>query len=395
VKKTYLQEELKTLIEDNIFKNKLVFEERYDPDIIYHRDKEMKEILYFFKTAHESTDNIDLVGVTGTGKTAIIKQIAKIYSNIAKESKIKCVYVNCKTDNTKTKILVRIAEGIGDGIKTTYYNAVSIINQKLNHLLGLVIILDEVDKVLQNNPEGGNDLLYILSDKPKISLVNISNTPNWRDLIKDQRVISRMPPNQLLFNPYTQKELFDILEDRVSHGFKDGACSNEVIDYVSTKVAEESGNVRSALKIIKKTGEMAAASDRTKINMSDVVISESRVTESDVTVNYINGLQPQKKALLISIYHYYKKYNEHPTANDILKVYNMLVKNSKHLHELKLPSIRSYLTELSTYNLIDSKGSKYLGRGKGSTASQYWITMNDELFEEEFYKPMINDDKGN
>lgn len=384
--KTDVHEEFKTTIEDKIFANRLVLDERYDPDIIYHREEETREIINFFKEATLSSGNIDIVGTTGTGKTLSIRRIMNTYTTAMKDQKIRCVYINCRDNNTCSRVLTETARLLTGDARISHYTALDALNRTIESSIAIILILDEIDIILEKEDDR---LLYVLSNKPKISIINISNNPGWRKLIRDQRVISRMPPNQILFSPYGEDELFDILNSRAETGLRKGTYTPDIIHEISRYVAADSGDMRIALKILKKAGEKAIQDGKSEITINEINQIKDRVGEIDLAMRYISRLPLPKKAILLAIFDYNKRRHKQPTLSDIYESYDKMVSKSTILNKLAQDTIGVYLTELSTYRLIESMGGKGRGRGRGRESQTYKLAINEELFETEFYSKCV------
>jgi cell division control protein 6 len=366
-------------VNKGIFKDEFVFEENYEPNKIFHREYEIQEVISFFKSVSEgSTDNIDLCGPTGTGKTLIIKEIIKEFQKRFQD--IKIVYINCAEDNTKTKVLNKFSRKLIDNKKVTggFINTIETVLQTLR---GSIIILDEVDKVLLND---GNDLLYILSNTSKISIVNISNIPQWRKFITDNRIDSRMPPNQTLFHAYRKEELFDILKNRAEKGLKENTYTDEILNEIAKTIAMTSGNAREAIKMLRRAAKHSEGLEKIEIAKSSLIYSEHK-REDDSVIEYISGLPLVKRICLVALFDFWKKSNKYPTAEQTTERYNMLIKDTHEFNQLSLHTVRNYLSELFTYGLVEKIGGKGLGQKMGKEPLRYKLSIDLDIFEREIY----------
>ena len=375
-----------------IIKNKLVFDEKYKPPVIYHREKEIKEIIYFFKTFQECSGNLDIIGSMGTGKTLTILNIMDDFEKLIDQRALKIVYINCKKFYTCTMVIVELARKLSGDMKLSHFKCYEIFRKKLERLVGLIVILDEIDILLQRDKKDKDRLLYILADEPNISIINISNRPNWRNMIEDGRVVSRMPPNPILFRPYNSKELFDILLQRAKEGLHKDTWDDEILEMIANKVAFETGDARRAIRVLLKSAEHAELFDKDAIDVNDVKFALERVKSQDVTFDFIETLTPQKRAILIVLFDLMHNFNIYPTVEEIHKRYNLLVRNSRIFTPLKLNTVKRYITELETYGLIERVyGNVGLGRGKGKEAGRYKLAVEDiDRFKREFYDVLFS-----
>ena len=374
----------KTLADsDEIFLDKFVLEEEFEPDIVFHRDSEISEILHFFKSIKEgSKRSIDLCGKSGTGKTLIVKKALNAFSKRIGDS-IKTIYINCSDEDTKSRIIKRIAIelkgdwkigwGTDDHLRT--------IDAHLGSVENVMVVLDEIDKVLRKD---GDKVLYLLSNRPKMSLINISNVPLWRKYISDQRVVSRMQPNQILFSPYSEQEIYDILTYRVKKALKPGTYTKETLRDIATGVGFSSGDMRKALDMLRRSAEYARMTKKTIIDKICLSFVERR-QEIDTTIDFIQGLPGPHKAILVLIFDYWKNTRAYLDINNIRGRYNELAKDSKHFKPLTLETVRNYVMELCTYELVERIGGSGLGRGRGREAQKFKILLDTDLFEREIY----------
>ena len=379
MERTKIELELKG-VSSYMFKNSNVFDERYEPDIVYFRDDELKEILYFFNHCHQRKGNLDIVGPTGTGKTLTIQKVLSKYSDAIDGKTMRGIYINCKETNTCSKLSVQLAECLS-GDKVGFHHALNIFYREARKLVSLVIILDEIDILLERDDDR---ILYLLANKPNISIVNISNNLQWRRLITDQRVISRMPSNPLVFGSYTEDELTAILSDRAKEGLHNDRYSREILDEIVQRT--DTRDVRTALYMLKRAAEHAELKGRDKILIKDIIYAEERVKDIDTMLEFIRSLPASKILILLIIYDSWKNRRIYPMAEEIHRKYNIQTGKTKKLRPINIESLRVYLSELMTYNLI-SPVSKVSKRGKGVNPQTYRIDVDESVFEKEVYTP--------
>jgi len=383
VTKFYIQTKLDEAFVDetDLFKDKFVFHENYEPDVIYHRDMEMAEIIHFFKMIKDGRKgNLDISGPTGTGKTLIIKKVMHEFIKRLGDKKIKVVYINCSEFDTKAKIIKKLACELSN-LNVSWGAGLRTIDRELEKLDNVLVILDEVDKVLRKD---GDSIFYILASRGKISLINISNVVMWRRYITDQRVTSRMQPNQILFNPYSAGELFNILKQRAEKGLKEGAYTDEIIATISHKIAYSSGDMRKALDMLMRSAEYAQLMKKDRIDMECVNFVEKR-QEVEVVIDFIRNLPPPKQLILVIIFDFWERYKDYPTVEEVKEEYNKLIRRSEKFRPLLLETTRVYLYELATYELVERIGGKGLGKGKGRSPQKYKLNIDEDLFRREIY----------
>ena len=128
----------------------------------------------------------------------------------------------------------------------------------------LVIVLDEIDKLVKKS---GDDTLYNLTrinsdlKNSKVSIIGISNDLSFKDFL-DPRVLSSLSEEEIVFPPYNAPQLVDILAQRSDAAFMKDAIAEGVIPLCSALAAQEHGDARRALDLLRISGELA---DRRRI----------------------------------------------------------------------------------------------------------------------------------
>lgn len=238
----------------------------------------------------------------------------------------------------------------------SHYNALKkVINDYDLHIL---IVLDEVDKLLNKS---GDNLLYNLLDTGRISLIMITNNVTCFDKIED-RVKSRlggMP--RILFPPYNAPEINQILRKRVEVAFNEGVFESMVIPKIAAIAAQEHGDIRKAINLLRATGEIAEEK-RTKIK-EEYIDQAHNLIESNEIKNLIETLPPQARSVLIALCNSIKKLKTVEIgASTIYEEYLNIAKNYG-MKELTDRRIADYIWELDNTGLTISRiSSKRYGK---------------------------------
>lgn len=121
--------------------------------------------------------------------------------------------------------------------------------------LTTVLLVDELD-ILCNRRQ---DVVYNLLDWPSKSsaqlvVITIANTMDLPERLLMGKVASRLGLTRLTFQPYTHKQLQEIVTTRLA-GTK--AFESDAIQLVARKVASVSGDARRALDICRRATEVA------------------------------------------------------------------------------------------------------------------------------------------
>src|SRR5213592_1089625 len=136
----------------------------------------------------------------------------------------------------------------------------NLLREKLDEEKRVVIVaLDEIDKIVQKN---GDDILYQLLkindnlSKARVAIIGISNDLKFTEYL-DPRVRSRLADEKMVFPPYNADELFDILSERARLAFENGTAEDAVLHLIAALAAQEHGDARRALDLLRVSAELA------------------------------------------------------------------------------------------------------------------------------------------
>ncbi len=351
------------LSSEPIFENKEVLRPSYTPRRLPHREEQINNMATILVTAlrGDTPSNILIYGKTGTGKTASAKFVSEELESTSEKYEVPCEvqYINCEVTDTQYRVLAQLANtfideneryiderlsalndlraradesasalsetafesigGIDDRIETleddreqfesvpmtgwptdrvysTFFDAVEYAERVV------VIMLDEIDKLVEKS---GDDTLYNLSrmnselENSRVSIIGISNDLKFTDFL-DPRVKSSLGEEEIVFPPYDATQLKDILQHRSEVAFKSGALSDDVIPLCAAFAAQEHGDARRALDLLRTAGELAER-DRTDFIEEDHVRQAQEKIELDRVVEVVRTLPTQSKLVLYAI----------------------------------------------------------------------------------------------
>ena len=364
----------------NIFKNRDLLKSSYIPEVLPHRDEEIKALAVILKPVlnFETPFNVLISGKPGTGKTAATRFIAKLFSE---KTKIIFIYQNAQIIDTQYRVLQNIAENLNvklpfTGLPTdkVYKKTIKLID---NNKCNLILIIDEADK-LKND-----DVLYTLSrinenlQYSKVSLILIANDMHFIDFC-DARVKSSLNLEKLLFRPYDARELIDILQSRAAIALQPNVLDEDVIPLCSALAAQDHGDARKALDLFLMSAELAERAKAKKITKQHVVLAHNKL-ESDNLKELVNNLPSQMKLILYSILRLdiinKKKKSARPiNTGEIYRMYNILSKkvNIKILTQRRVADI---ITELESFGIISTR---VISKGRGGRTRDIKISSSHE-----------------
>lgn len=362
-----------------VFKDREVLRPDYIPNELPHRDEQISKISSILAPIFrgERPSNIFIYGLTGTGKTAVVKYVLiKFEEYTAKiEKPFKYSYINCRYDDTTYRVLARLADSIGVKIPFTGLSTSEVFRRIINALDGLgiplVVILDEVDSLVK---KCGDELLYRLTrineelKRGKITILGITNDVNFIERL-DPRVKSSLGEEEVIFPPYDALQLEDILSRRAVKAFKPDVLEDGVISLCASIAAKEHGDARRALELLRVAGEIAEREGKSKVSKEHVFSARMEI-EKDRVAEVIKTLPLHSKLVLLSLA---VSGNESKTTGDTYNTYRELCR-SLGIDPVTQRRVSDILSELDMVGIINAK---VINRGRyGKTRL---ISLNADL----------------
>lgn len=378
----------------------------YMPEILPHREKEINDLATVLVPAlrGETPSNVFIYGKTGTGKTAVAKFVGKELLKKGKEThtNVNFIYINCEIVDTQYRLLQNIANHFinewNDHIPFTgwptdeVYSKVKSMMDKENGVT--VIVLDEIDKLK------GDEALYNLSringelENAKVSVIGISNDLKFTEFL-DPRVKSSLGEENMVFYPYDAEQLQDILHDRVEMALKPGLIEGEVIPLCAALSAQEHGDARRALDLLRVSAEVAERSNSLKITRHHVKTAQNKI-EIDRIIEVVRTLPSQSKLIIYSIILLDKQNKkagrtQAMTTGEVYEIYKELCKKTRY-NCLTQRRTADLISELDMLGIITarviSKGRH--GRTREIQMSSSSKDLINVLQEEEMFKEFAN-----
>lgn len=376
------------------------------PEILPHREKEIKDIATVLVPAlrGETPSNVFIYGKTGTGKTAVTKFVGKelLKKGAETKKKVNFIYINCEVVDTQYRLLQNIANHFidewNDHVPFTgwptdeVYSKVKFMMDKEKCVT--VIVLDEVDKLK------GDEALYSLSrvnselENARVSVIGISNDLKFTEFL-DPRVKSSLGEENMVFYPYDAEQLQDILHDRVEIALKPDMLEEDVIPLCAALSAQEHGDARRALDLLRVSAELAERSKSPKVTRHHVKTAQNKI-EIDRIIEVVRTLPNQSKLIIYSILLLNKQSkkagkNQAMTTGEVYEVYKELCKKTRY-NCLTQRRTADLISELDMLGIITarviSKGRH--GRTREIQMSSSSKDLNNVLQEEEMFKDLAN-----
>ena len=345
----------------------------YIPDVLPHREEQIRELARILVTALEGQrpSNVLLFGKTGTGKTACMKYIGKEIGRADSGlNKVQFIYMNCEVIDTQYGVLQNIGnkfiENFEERIPFTGWSTervYNILREKIDEEKRVIVIaLDEIDQLVSKS---GDDVLYHLCrinddlKNAKVSVIGISNDLRFMEFL-DPRVKSSLSEEKMVFPPYNAEQLKDILEQRSKLVLEDGVLEPSVIPLCAALAAQEHGDARRALDLLRVSAEIAERNHLPVVTESDVVKAKNKI-ELDCVTEAIRTLPVQSKLVLMGVMLNSERGEAKLTTGDLYETYKEICQCTS-MAILTQRRITDLISELDMLGIIHAR-VKSFGRG--------------------------------
>ncbi|MHC1635453.1 MAG: ORC1-type DNA replication protein [Candidatus Methanospirareceae archaeon] len=366
-----------------IFKNREVLRPTYIPEDLPHRKEQIRELADILAPAlkGEAPSNVLIYGKTGTGKTATTRYVGKELEEMGREIGSKCyfLYINCGVIDTQYRVFAHIARLFKKNVPMTGWPTDQVYLALKKGLdmekRTVIVVLDEVDKLVSK----GDEALYNLSringelKNARVSIIGISNDLTFTEML-DARVKSSLGEEEIIFPPYNANQLRDILEMRAREAFKEGVLHEEVISLCAAFAAQEHGDARKALDLLRVSGEIAERRGEDKVREEHVRRAKDKI-ESDRVTEVIKTLPTQSKLILSSVLMLSKE--RHKKRFSTGEVYNMYRRLCNHvgIEALTQRRVTDLISELDMLGLVNAV---IVSRGRYGRTKEISLSVPEE-----------------
>jgi len=387
----------KYLSNKRIFRNREVLRHSYRPQVLPHRQPQIDSVASILAPAlsNETPSNILIYGKTGTGKTACARYVGAELENASglTDTRIRVAHINCEVIDTQYRVLAQVASCLENPdelasnsgrshIPMTGWPTDQVYAELKNQLEGyggvVVIILDEIDKLVKKS---GDETLYNLTrintdlDRAKVSVIGISNDLRFTDFL-DPRVLSSLSEEEIVFPPYNAPQLCDILYQRAEVAFTPGILEEGVIPLCAALAAQEHGDARRALDLLRVSGEISDREEAPRVTEEHVRMAQEKI-ETDSMVECISTLPTQSKAVLYAMLLLEKLGTRIFSSGEVTLVYREIAR-AIDLDVLTHRRITDLVSELAMLGVINSR---VVSRGRYGRTREMWFEGNTERIE--------------
>ena len=361
----------------SIFKNKEVLRPSYTPDLLLHRNEQINGLATILVSAlrGETPSNVLIYGKTGTGKTAVTRYVGKELERVSEDKSLFCsvVYINCEVIDTQYRLLANLARHFEEEVPMTGWPTDQVF-MKFKEAIDskeqvIIIILDEIDKLI----------------------IGVSNDLKFTEFL-DPRVKSSLGEEELIFPPYDAEQISDILKQRAKMAYTDGVLGEMVIPLCAAFAAQEHGDARRALDLLRVSGEIAERENQPQVLEEHVRRAQEKI-EIDRVVEVVRTLPTQSKLVLYSIILLRSRGREgkNVTTGEMYNVYRQLCHHIDVdiLTQRRVTDLMSELDMLGIVNAVVVSKGRY-GRTKEISLSVPVENTRKVLLEDYRLKPLVD-----
>jgi cell division control protein 6 len=351
--------------DESVFRDEHVLELDYVPEAFLHRDEQMETLKYALRPAVRGSRPLNVMarGPPGTGKTTAVQ---KLFGELGNVGDVEVVRVNCQVDSTRYAIFSRLFEGLfeyeppasGISFKKLFGQ---ITDRLVEEDEVLIVALDDVNYLFYEGE--ASDTLYSLlraheaHSGAKIGVIVVSSDLDL-DVIEelDTRVQSVFRPEEVYFSAYGEREIVEILTERVDRGFREGAVGARVLDRVAGYTADSGGDLRVGIDLLRRAGLNAEMQGSTALDVEDV--DSAYETAKYVHLSrHLRGLSESESALVRVLADH-----DGEQAGDVYEAFSGVT-------DLGYTRYSEIVNKLEQLGLIETEYAEVDGRGRSRALS--------------------------
>ncbi|PNP41441.1 hypothetical protein TGAMA5MH_06768 [Trichoderma gamsii] len=246
-----------------------------EPGQLVGREAEREQLTTFLDRVSTSAPGgcMYISGPPGTGKSAMITNIAKTYSE---QEGVRSAYVNCMSIKSSKDLYHTLLAALGeDGSDLSEAEAISSLQKmffsRAKSSATCLVTLDEIDHILTLDLESLYRLFeWSLAKSSKLLLLGIANALDLTDRFLPRLKSKNLKPELLPFLPYTAAQVKNIIITRLKSLMPEGKegfvpfIHPAAIELCSRKVSSQTGDLRRAFEICRRALDLVEAETRSK-----------------------------------------------------------------------------------------------------------------------------------
>ncbi|MBP2029734.1 cell division control protein 6 [Methanohalophilus levihalophilus] len=384
--------------ESIIFQKKAVLSEQYLPDSLIARDGQIREIAELIEPSlHRGVPNNGLImGQKGTGKTSVAKFVIKQFNEIAPKDEIDtvCIFVNCGIANTVSRVILEIVHQVSPELQVPktglsmneYYNILwDALNEKQT---SIIVVLDDLEMlknldILMSLSQAGGKM-HIANDV-HIGIIGISNDVFFTEKLSPG-LIQSVNYKEVIFPPYNEEELAEILNSRSSIAFREEVIDEYVIP-TCILLSQKDGYAYKAIKLLEKAGNIAERKNEDFVSDKHVFLANDEL-KSESGIETLKKLPIHQKLVLLSVVRLAKVSDEKITTGQVVAEYQDLC-SKLDLNPLGRTSVSKMISEFDMQDIISASHRSRGRYGKTRLINVKWD--RDRIKEALYYDYKLKD----
>ncbi|NUC70709.1 AAA family ATPase [Haloterrigena sp. SYSU A558-1] len=361
-------------------------------DEFVERDDEMQQIVSILRFIEMGgASNFLVTGPSGVGKTMAVKIILRDLENYL-DGNVQSVYLTDLENELQT--LRTLTSQLSLNYRGTdlneYYDrlAAKLIREDLK----LVLVLDELEKLFlaQGGKSHGNSFLKKLLEARKrvvnadadgtLLVIGISNNARLGEYM-NTKVKSRFGHETVHFSKYNALELRKILEQRSEKAFRPGALDDGVLAKIAAVVAQNGGDAREAIQVLRKAGELALDDGAATVTNGTHVDRARQLIEADKIVDTVRSLSMHSHVVVYAVLSLLEEGKTPVTTGDVYSEYRdvhaqMSVEGKDPISQRR---VRDLIAELDMLGVIQAT---VLSNGKYGRTRRIKVNLEESTIEE-------------
>ena len=382
---------------NSVFSEKRFLDSMILPSKIIGREAETEKLLSIIMSLRDGfvVPFVSVYVRSGSGKSTVVKFVCEnlldlISFRFVNLRKAKTIFgcTNMILGNLEGEQLSS-AQGLNKVVDCIQYQIESILKKEEKKYF--VLVMDEYDVIFSDTRGNPSDFVYKLLQMEEnlrekgiwVCMITISNNALYEyDL--DDRIKSRMGSSEIHFMPYSEDNVFGILQDRSKKAFKTKP-DNDMLKYCAKLASSDHGDARRALDLLRVAGEIC---DGNTIKLSDVEKSLTLIQKDRFDEIVANASYHMRCVVGAIVSLAIVKEQSWAATSNIFKKYTDIV--SKDQSPLKYRRVSDLLVELENTGIVISRA---YSRGRGGYGKEYKLKVDPSLVgpsvDIEFYDSLV------
>ncbi|WP_042664240.1 Cdc6/Cdc18 family protein [Haloferax sp. ATB1] len=318
-----------------------VLDEGFVPNDLQHRDAELTHLESVLRPFADGApgQSVIITGPTGAGKTVTAKYVIEQLTDAAPA--VQSIHLNCWRSHTQFRAFYRILDELE--LATDIHRGSTPHDELISRLEAydgnpVVVVLDEADQL------DSTDIFYDLHSLPKFAQLIVANDRDQLFGRLNSRLQSRLQSGEhVTMSRYPPDELVSILSVRVRWGLETGAVSQDILERIADAAA---GDARVALGMLRRAANYAVREHRDEITF-EVLEAAMPDARAQIRQRNVDALNDHQRAVLDTVRAYGPL-----SPQEIYDHYEQQMDDPNQLR-----TVKSYLSKLTEYRLIDAEGS--------------------------------------